>query len=128
LSGFHFAANSFAIDQWQHLRRLNASSLQESAKTEMDDDRRPRWDTPSSKPKVDWEFTISASKQSTSTLMEKAESAPFRSSLFPASILHAEADLRSKRAFKDEALRTDAAGVASWCTPLWGRNPLSSSG
>jgi hypothetical protein len=107
------AANSFAIDQWQHLHRLNASSLQESAKTEVDDDCRPRWDTPLSKPKVDLESTISASKKSASALTEPAESAPFRSSLFPASILHAEADLRSKRAFKDEVLRTDAAGPCS---------------
>jgi hypothetical protein len=100
-----------AIDQWQHLRHLNASSSQESAKTEVDDDRRPRWDTPSSKPKVDWESTISALKKSASALMEPAESAPFRSSLFPASILHAKADLRSKRAFKDEVLCMDAAGA-----------------
>jgi hypothetical protein len=106
------AANSFAIDQWQHLRRLNASSSQESAKTEVDDDRHPRWDTPLSKPNVDWESTISASKKSASALTELAESAPFKLSLFPASLLHAEADLWSKRAFKEEVQRTDAAGIS----------------
>jgi hypothetical protein len=50
-------------------------------------------------------------KKTASALTEPAESAPFRSSLFPASLLHAEADLRSKKAFKDEVLRTDAAGA-----------------
>jgi hypothetical protein len=98
--GFHLAANSVVID-------LNASS----AKTEAEDDRRLRWDTPSSKPKVDWKSSISALKKTASALTEPAGSAPFRSSLFPASLLHAEADLRSKKLFKDEVLRTDAAGA-----------------
>jgi hypothetical protein len=33
----------------------------------------------------------------------------FKSSKFPPFLLHAEADLRLKKAFKDEVLRTDAA-------------------
>jgi hypothetical protein len=107
------AANRFAIDQWEHLRRLSASSKQETAKTEVEDDRRPRWDTTSTKPKVEWKSTISAMKKTASALTEPAESASFRSSLFPASLLHAEADLRTKKAFTDEILRTDAAGACS---------------
>jgi hypothetical protein len=82
--------------------------MQETAKTEVEDDRRPRWDTPSSKPKVDWKSSISALKKTASALTEPAA---FRSSLFSASLLHAEANLRSKKAFKDEVLRTDAAGA-----------------
>jgi hypothetical protein len=60
---------------------------------------------------MDWKFFISALKKTASALTEPAELAPFRFSLFPASLLHAEADLRSKKAFKDEVLRTDAAGA-----------------
>jgi hypothetical protein len=43
--------------------------------------------------------------------MEPAESASFKLSLFPASLLHAEADLRSKKAFKEEVQRMDATGT-----------------
>jgi hypothetical protein len=79
----------------------------------VEDDRRPRWDTPSSKPEMDWESTISASRRSASALMEPAELATFKSSLLPASLLHAEADLRTKNAFKEEVQRTDAVGACS---------------
>jgi hypothetical protein len=42
-SGFFLVANSFARDQWAHLRQLGVSAAQE-AKNE-DDDRRLKWDT-----------------------------------------------------------------------------------
>jgi hypothetical protein len=80
-------------------------------KSEEEDDRLPKWDTPSTKPKVDWETSISSLKKSVSSLSEPPESAPFRSLKFPSSLLHAEADLRLKKFFKDEVLRTDAAGA-----------------
>jgi hypothetical protein len=44
-------------------------------------------------------------------LTEPLESAPFKSLKFPSSLLHVEADLRSKKLFKDEVLRTDATGA-----------------
>jgi hypothetical protein len=84
---------------------------EEKVKSEEEDDRLPKWDTPSTKPKVDWETSISALKKTVSSLMEPPESAPFRSSKFPTSLLHAKADLRVKKAFKDEVLRTDTAGA-----------------
>jgi hypothetical protein len=77
-SGFHLAANSYALDQWQHLRRLNPLSPKEPAKTEVEDDRLQKWDNPSTKPKVDWETSISALKKTASALTEPTESAPFR--------------------------------------------------
>jgi hypothetical protein len=80
-------------------------------KSEEEDDGLPKWSTPSTKPKVDWESSISALKKTVLALTEPPESAPFRSSIFPSSLLHAEADLRSKKAFKDEILKTDAAGA-----------------
>jgi hypothetical protein len=87
------------------------SSTTEPAKTEVEDDRLPKWDTSSTKPKVDWETTISALKKTASALTEPSELAPFRLSLFPTSLLHAEADLRTKKPFKDEVMLTDAAGA-----------------
>jgi hypothetical protein len=89
------------------------SPVQEVEK--VDDDRRPRWDTPSV-PKKEWKSTISTMKRASSTLTEPAESAdtvPFRSSLFPGCLLHAEAELKPKKAFKDAVLKTDAAGACS---------------
>jgi hypothetical protein len=80
-------------------------------KSEEEDDRLPKWETPSTVPKVDWETSISTLKKTVLTLTEPPESVIFRSSKFPPSLLHAEADLRSKRAFKDEVLRTDTAGA-----------------
>jgi hypothetical protein len=62
-------------------------------------------------PKVDWETSISTLKKTVTTLTEPPESVIFGSSKFPPSLLYAEAFLRLKKAFKDEVLRTDAAGV-----------------
>jgi hypothetical protein len=84
------------------MRRIEPPK-KEKVKSEEEDDRLPKWDTPSTKPKVDWETV--------SSLMEPSESAPFRSSKFPSSLLHAEADLWIKKVFKDKVLRTDAAGA-----------------
>jgi hypothetical protein len=49
--------------------------------------------------------------RASSTLTEPAESVPFRSSLFPGCLLHAEAELRPTKAFKEAILKTDAAGA-----------------
>jgi hypothetical protein len=50
-------------------------------------------------------------KRTASALTESVASALFRASLFPTCLLHAEADLRPKKAFKEATLRTDAAGA-----------------
>jgi hypothetical protein len=78
-------------------------------KSEEEDDRLPKWETPSTMPKVDWETSISTLKKTVSTLTEPPESVIFRSSKFPPSLLYAKANLRTKKVFKDEVLRTDAA-------------------
>jgi hypothetical protein len=77
----------------------------------VDDDCRPRRDTPSSKPKKEWKTSIQYMKRASSTLMEPVESAPFRSSPFPNCLLHAEAELKPKKAFKTSVQKTDAAGA-----------------
>jgi hypothetical protein len=91
-SGFRLAANSFAIDQWAFLRQLGVPTAQE-AKEVQDDDRRPKWDTapPTSK---EWKTSIYTMKRKASALTEPEASAPFRASLFPSCLLHAEADLK----------------------------------
>jgi hypothetical protein len=50
-------------------------------------------------------------KRAAFALTEPVASAPFRASLFPTCLLHAEADLRPKKAFKEATLRTDTAGA-----------------
>jgi hypothetical protein len=50
-------------------------------------------------------------KREASALMEPVASAPFRASLFPTCLLHAEADFKPKKAFKEASLRTNAAGA-----------------
>jgi hypothetical protein len=50
-------------------------------------------------------------KRALSTLTELVESAPFRLSLFPNCLLHAEAELKPKKDFKSSVQRTDAAGA-----------------
>jgi hypothetical protein len=80
-------------------------------KSEEEDDHLPQWETPSTVPKVDWETSISTLKRTVATLSEPPESAIFKSSKFPPSLLHIEADLKTNKAFKDEVLRTDAAGA-----------------
>jgi hypothetical protein len=104
------AANTYSLDQWRSMHRIDPPS-KEKVKSEEEDDRLPKWDTLSTKPKVDWETSISALKKAVSALTEPPESAPFRSFKFPSSLLHAKADLRTKKVFKDEVLRMDAAGA-----------------
>jgi hypothetical protein len=103
------AATSYALDQWQSMRRVDPPK--KKSKSEDEDDHLPKWDTPITKPKVDWETTISPHKKHVSSLTEPPESAPFKSLKFPSSLLHVEADLCNKKVFKDEVLRTDAAGA-----------------
>jgi hypothetical protein len=107
-SGFQLAATSYARDQWRSMRRIDPPKPK--VKSE-EDDRLPKWETPSTVPKVDWETSISTLKKTVTTLTEPPESVIFGSSKFPPSLLHVEADLKSNRAFKDEVLRTDAAGA-----------------
>jgi hypothetical protein len=91
------------------MRRVDPPKKKE--KSEDEDDRQPKWDTPITRPKLDWESTISAHKKQVSALTEPPESAPFKSLKFPSSLLHVEAELKSKKLFMDEVLRTDAAGA-----------------
>jgi hypothetical protein len=50
-------------------------------------------------------------KRKVTTLTEADEAALFRTSEFPSSLLHVEADLKCKKPFKDVVLRTNVAGA-----------------
>jgi hypothetical protein len=102
--------------------------LEVKVKSEEEDDCLPKWETPSTKPKVDWETSISTLKKTVSSLAEPPESAIFRSSKFPPFLLHAEADLRVKKAFKDEVLRTDAASACGLAFICCGEIPHATLG
>jgi hypothetical protein len=67
-------------------------------------------------------------KRTMSALTEPVASAPFRASLFPTCLLHAEADLRPKKAFKEATLRTDTAGACSLALVLCGKLAFAALG
>jgi hypothetical protein len=81
-SGFKLAANTYSLDQWRSMRQVDPPK-EIKVKSEEEDDRLPKWDTPSTKPKGDCETSISALKKTVSSLTEPPESAPFRSLKFP---------------------------------------------
>jgi hypothetical protein len=62
------------------MRRIDPPKVK--VKSEEEDDRLPKWETPSTKPKVDWETSSSTLKKTVSSLTEPPESAIFRSSKF----------------------------------------------
>jgi hypothetical protein len=78
---------------------------------EEDDDRRPKWDATPPTAKRDWKASIALMKRKAFAHAESSSSTPFRVSKFPSSLLHAEADLRPKKAFKEASLRTNMAGA-----------------
>jgi hypothetical protein len=114
--GFHLAANSFAIDEWEHLHQLSGPLKVDKAASK--DNRRPGWKTDVPTSKKDWKTSITRINRAASALTEPVASAPFRASLFPTCLLHAEADLKPKKAFKEATLRTDTAGALVRCGKL----------
>jgi hypothetical protein len=67
-------------------------------------------------------------KRAASALTEPVASAPFRASLFPTCLLHAEADLRPKKAFKEATLRTDTVGACSLALVRYGELAFAALG
>jgi hypothetical protein len=125
LSGFRLAANSFARDQWAHLRQLGVPAAQEAQ--DEDDDRRPKWDTvpPTTK---EWKLSINLMKKKTSALTEPDASAPFRASLLPSCLLHAEAYLKPKKDFKEATLQMNVAGACALALVRCGEMAYSALG
>jgi hypothetical protein len=76
-----------------------------------DDDRRPRWDSAPLTAKREWKASIALMKRRAGALAVDNAAAPFRVSLFPSSLLRAEANLKPKKAFKEASLRTNVGGA-----------------
>jgi hypothetical protein len=67
-------------------------------------------------------------KRKTSALTECDASAPFRVSEFPSCLLHAEANLKPKKAFKEASLRTNVAGACGLAFVRCGKMVFSALG
>jgi hypothetical protein len=67
-------------------------------------------------------------KKKTAALTEPDASAPFRASLFPSCLLHAEADLKPKKDFKEATLRTNVAGACGLALVRCGEMAFSALG
>jgi hypothetical protein len=93
-----------------------------------DIDRRPKWESTRPTLKKEWSKSISAMKRKVTALMEAEESALFRASQFPSSLLHVEADLKGKKPFKDATLRTKVAGTCGLALVRCGELAFSSLG
>jgi hypothetical protein len=107
-SGFRLAASAYANKQWAHMRQLAVPAVLQVK--EEDVDRRPKWET--ARPTMkEWSSSITSMKRKASVLTEADESALFRASQFPSSLLHVEADLKGKKPFRDATLRTNVAGA-----------------
>jgi hypothetical protein len=125
-SGFRLAANSFARDQWAHLRQLGVPAAQEIQ--DENDDRRRKWDTAPPTKKKEWKSSIGTMKKMASALTEPDALALFRASLFPSCLLHAEADLKPKKDFKQVTLRTNVAGACGLALVRCGEMAFSAVG
>jgi hypothetical protein len=124
---FRLAANSYAKDQWAFVHQLGVPAAQQKAEEE-DDDRRPKWDTAPPTTKREWKSSIALMKKKTAALTDCNASAPFRVSEFPACLLHAKADLKPKKAFKEASLRTYVAGACGLALVRCGEMALSAFG
>jgi hypothetical protein len=96
---------------------------------EEDIDRRPKWETARPTLKKEWSSSITSMKSSlkrkASVLTEADESALFRTSQFPSSLLHEEADLKGKKPFKDATLRTNVVGACGLALVRCGKMAFS---
>jgi hypothetical protein len=107
------------------LRQLGVPAAQEAQ--EEDNDCRRKWDTAPPTTKREWKSSIALMKKKTAALTEPDASAPFRASLFPSCLLHAEADLKPKN-FKEATLRTNVAGACGLALVRCGEMPFSALG
>ena len=82
-----------------------------SPDAEEDIDHCPSWEPATPTVERDWAKTMAQTKRKVNSLTVAKEAAHFRSSLFPPSLLHVEADLQKKKPFKESVLRTNVAGA-----------------
>jgi hypothetical protein len=109
-SGLRWAASAFMRQQWSHMRHVSTVPST-TPDAEEDIDQRPSWEPATPTVEREWGKTISTMKRKVSTLTVAKEAAHFRTSLFPPSLLHVEADLKNKKPFKEAVQRTNVAGA-----------------
>jgi hypothetical protein len=97
--------------QWTLMRHVGSKPKSSAPDEEEDSDQRPSWEPATPTVEREWGRTITSMKRKVSTLTVAKEAAHFRTSLFPTSLLHVEADLKSKKPFKEAVQRTNAAGA-----------------
>jgi hypothetical protein len=96
--------------QWTHMRHVQPKPSP-APDAEEDSDQRPSWEPVTPTVEREWGRTITSMKRKVSTLTVAKEAAHFRTSLFPPSLRHVEADLKSKKPFKEAVQKTNAAGA-----------------
>jgi hypothetical protein len=106
---FRMGTSPYMKEQWAHMRQVTVPAS--TAAAEEDIDHRPSWELTRPTVKREWSRSISSMKHKVTTLTEADEVALFRTSEFPSSLLHVEADLKGKKPFKDAVLRTNVAGA-----------------
>jgi hypothetical protein len=125
-AGFRMAASAYSNEQWAHMRQLAAPAAPPVVVEDID--RRPKWESTRPTLKKEWSKAISAMKRKVSALTEANESALFKASQFPSSLLLVEADLKGKKPFKDATLRTNVAGSCGLALVRCGEMGFSSLG
>jgi hypothetical protein len=98
--------------QWASMRYVDRHPVASKVPDdEEDSDQRPSWEPAAPTIERDWGKTITSMKRKVSTITVAKEAAHFRTSLFPTSLLHVEADLKSKKPFKEAVQKTNAVGA-----------------
>jgi hypothetical protein len=97
--------------QWRLLRQVATAKAPTSPDAEEDIDQRPSWEPATPTVEREWSKTINAMKRKVTTLTVAKEAAHFRTSLFPPSLMHVEADLKAKKNFRESVLKTNVAGA-----------------
>jgi hypothetical protein len=97
--------------QWRLLRQVATTKAPTSPDAEEDIDHRPSWEPATPTVEREWSKTILSTKRKVTTLTSAKEAAHFRTSLFPPSLLHVEADLKAKKNFRESVLKTNIAGA-----------------
>jgi len=114
--------------QWRHLRSISTAKPSTSPDGDEEIDHRPSREPATPTVEREWNKTFAQMKRKVTTLTVAKEAAHFRTSLFPPSLLHVEADLKGKKPFKDSVLKTNVAGACGMALVRCGELAYSALG
>jgi hypothetical protein len=100
--------------QWRHLRSVSTAKPPTSPDMEEESDHRPSREPATPTVEREWSRTVSQMRRKVNTLTVAKEAAHFRTSLYPPSLLHVEAELKGKKPYKDSVLRTNVSGACGF--------------